>query len=583
MSDYIFSTKPQPANFLGECLQSIYKTTWREIREYHGVWGSLAVTSSCYRGFRPLETGSHIFLLLGGPILCFRDNRFLADADSDTGTRSVFKRWVLENRIKWDEDLSGPFTAILIDKMRCSAKVVTDLMSFIPVYACRKDAISFFGTHIDSLARAACESNNYDHVSLADFILTDRVTYPYTAYEKVQQLPPSAITTIDNPGNLQSEEYWKPQEKNPFNSLEDAAEYLREGVANYVSRATEYTNEVAQFVSGGEDSRAIAGILPDDLKRNGFTFVDNTNREALIAKRVANIYGCTSTVRYRSKTHYLDIICEASSLVGTGHQYMHAHSLRFHDEFDLTGYDAVFGGFFADTLLKGHHIKKIKGQSKVPFLPEWKQPNHNPVGERFGSLGGYVKQSQRVAERQHDLYADLLRLRPKSASEWFHLYPCMHNDMPNFYSTRRLFRSYEPFMCKEAVKVGAAVPQGWKLNHRLFNVAMAPYLRPSRLVFHVDGRLPYYSWWANIPLQIFALSYRKLAERSGLGSGHQGSWADWEKIFTSKEWGDLVLKYQDESIQLKNILKDVRATDLLRSNTATRNQKINLMQVLATC
>lgn len=584
MSDYIFSTNPQAAGFLGKSLQAIYANDPPEYWEYHGEWGSLAVTRSHYRGFQPLETDRHIFLIIGGPVLCFRDNRFLVAEDSDTATRTVYKKWVLEGSIQWDEDLSGPFTAILVDKVRGGATIVTDLMSFIPVYTCRKETIGFFGTHVDSLAHAACESGKIDHVSLADFVLTDVVTYPYTAYENVQQLPPSTITNIDSTGNSKGEAYWKPAEENSFKSLKDAAEYLRKGVADYVSRVTEHMNEVAQFVSGGEDSRALAGVLPQHLKRDGFTFVDNLNREARIATRVADIYGCALTVGYRSKTHYLDIISEASRLVGAGHQYMHAHSLGFHREFDFRRYTAVFGGFLADTLLKGHHIRKFKGHGRVPFMPEWRQPSHNPVGERFRTLGRYIRQSPRVAERQKERHADLSRLRPNSASEWFRYYPCsMHNDMPNFYATRRLFRSYEPFMCKEAVKISAAVPQSWKLNRRLFNSAMAPYLRPSRHVLHADGRLPYYPWWANIPLQFGVWSYRILAKRVGWVTGHQAPWADWQEIFSSKEWRKLVLTYQGEANKLTNLLQGVSVEDVLKSDIATRNQKINALQVLASC
>lgn len=42
---------------------------------------------------------------------------------------------------------------------------------------------------------------------------------------------------------------------------------------------------------------------------------------------------------------------------------------------------------------------------------------------------------------------------------WFVLWPAsMRTTMPNFHSTRRLFRSYEPFLSHESVKTAACTP-----------------------------------------------------------------------------------------------------------------------------
>src|SRR5690606_4300889 len=105
---------------------------------FHGRWGSLAITQSHYRGFRPYENEHYLMVVIGGPVLYFRDNDFLVAEDSHEATEAIYKRWVLDGKIQWDEDLSGPFTILLIDKTRRSATVVTDLMAFIPVYSCQK-------------------------------------------------------------------------------------------------------------------------------------------------------------------------------------------------------------------------------------------------------------------------------------------------------------------------------------------------------------------------------------------------------------------------------------------------------------
>lgn len=68
----------------------------------------------------------------------------------------------------------------------------------------------------------------------------------------------------------------------------------------------------------------------------------------------------------------------------------------------------------------------------------------------------------------------------------------MRATVPNIYVNRRLFRSYEPFLGNGVVRISSAVPVGWKLNRKLFNRAMRPFLKQSRFIVHGDGWFPYY-------------------------------------------------------------------------------------------
>ena len=48
-----------------------------------------------------------------------------------------------------------------------------------------------------------------------------------------------------------------------------------------------------------------------------------------------------------------------------------------------------FGGFLSDTLLKGHHIKKIKGSGILPFLPQISRKNYPVSGLKFGKAANF--------------------------------------------------------------------------------------------------------------------------------------------------------------------------------------------------
>jgi len=581
MSDYLFSSVQQDPGFFAKQIKGIYHSNSPDVFEFHGPWGSLAVSKNLYNGFLPYETDQHLMAIIGGPLLYFQENKFLVEQDSHCGTQAIYERWILKDQMQWDEDLSGPFTIVLINKLKHTLHLVTDLMLFIPVYSCHKESSLYLGTHVDALAKACHEENNFDSVSLADFILNDVVTFPYTVYTNItQQQPSSEIIFADN--SWQSKPYWLPQEQQKFATLDQAAQYLREGIAGYISRVTKNMHEVAHFISAGEDSRALAGLLPNKLKRNSYIFLDHMNREGGIAGKVAAIYGAEFNVGYRSKTHYLDILSEATDLVGNGHQYIHAHSLGFDKEFKLAEYTAVFGGFLADTVLKGLNVKKFKGYGHLPFMPQIKSKKSNPCGLRFKKLADFIRYKDLVKGRQEERYRQIKKLRPTSADEWFHFYPAsMCKEFPNLYVTRRLFKSYEPFMCKEVIKVSAAVPTSWKLNRRLFHKAMKPYLKPSKWQLHADGRLPYFSWWANMPLQFIIWFYRHIAKRVGLIRGNQGPWGDWQELFNSSQWKKAVQDYTTKNSQLAKKISNKSLEEILLSDKSTTAQKTNILQLLS--
>lgn len=581
MSDYLFTSAAITASSLSKSLAAIYTSAPPESQEYHGPWGTLAVTQGHYHGFRPYENDQHLMVVIGGPVLYFRDNDFLVEEDSSAATESIYNRWVVDGNIQWDEDLSGPFTILLIDKQDKAVTVITDLMAFIPVYSCEKAGEIYLGTHVDALANAAGEQNSFDQASLADFVLNDVVTYPYTAYENLRQLAPSSEVMFSAASSaLKVTSYWLPKEDNPYKTVQEAAEALRQGISGYVDRVTGKMTKVAQFISAGEDSRALSGMLPQWLQRDAFVFLDSMNREGRIAKRVAEAYGVNFNTGYRSATHYLEILPEATKLVGSGHQYFHAHSLGFDKKYKLANYSAVFGGYLSDSLLKAAFTRKLRGVGRFPFLPEFHlkgeaqtKPITSPLIE--GSVLDEV--NRRRAERFKAVKAE----RPITAHEWFVLRPAtMRVAIPNLYTTRRLFRSYEPFMCKEAVKISAAVPTAWKLNRRLFNRAMKPYLQKSKWLLHADGRLPYFSWWANMPLQFGVWLYRHVAKRIGLIKGNQGPWGDWVSNVKSPEWMEMVEQCREPSIPVDFLKEGVGIDEALVAGQLGVVGRVNLMQTV---
>lgn len=583
MSDFIFSNLRQAEGWLGENIQSIYQYDKPAVTEFHGDWGSLASSRNLYNGFQPIETGRHILTVIGGPVLYFTNNRFLTGNSQTAGTQAIYERY-LAGKMCWDEDLSGPFVVLVIDKLCQEVICVTDLMMFIPVYQHAQNGKLVLGTHADALAKNIEQVDALDFVSLADFILNGVVTYPYTTYKNLRQLHPSAIHSFKScDKKLQPAKpniYWLPKEINPYIQIKQAASALREGLQDYIKRVTENMTEVALFLSAGEDSRLIASLLPKRLKRDANIFLDSINREYRIAELVAKAYGINFHVAFRNATHYLDILPEASNLIGSGYQYTHTHSLGFHKSCNLSRYFGVFGGFLSDTLIKGLYVKKFKGYGLDPFLFQLEDKKSSPIYSKImknseslltGSIYGDL------IKRKIEHYKRIQGYRANSFKEWFNLWPIITKEIPYFSINRRLFCTYEPFMCKQAIKISTAVPTSWKLNRRLFHCMAKSLFEPTKYLPHGDGWLPYSPW--QIMSRVSIRLRRKVGKRIGLVKGNQGPWGDWKAVMESDAWENLVAT----SITYGKCLREIFYADvkqLIKSNILKREQKINLLQVL---
>ena len=586
MSDFIYSTTCRITGELACHIESIYHSVKPSVTEYHGAWGALAVSHNLYNGFQPLETDNHVVVVVGGPILCFQDNNFLTGDDTQEGTRAIFQRWI-NGDIKWDEDLNGPFVVLIVDKRNSDVFCITDLLMFIPVYKFEQDSVLILGTHIDSLADVSGQISEIDPVSVVDFILHDVVTYPYTVYSRICQCHPGAVhifSTVLQDGctHCKREIYWLPEEKNSFKNISEAGSALRRGLDDYVTSVTSCMTYVAQFISAGEDSRALAGLLPKHLKRDAFVFVDKQNRESRIAKEVAHVYRLNFYPKYRSKTHYLDILAEAADLIGTGHQYTHAHTLRFHDCCRLNKYDAVFGGLSSDALLKASYSNKTSKRYRLPFIPQLFLTGETRSQKIFNPLfkAGIMDEINRRRLKQ---LRKVQQFRPKTAHEWFVLWPAtMRASSPNLYCNRRLFRSYEPFMANPVVKISAAAPTSWKLNRRLFHKAVRSYLVPSKWILHPEDHFPYFPWWANGIVQFVIRVGRGMKKRVGLieSRGNQGPWGDWSYIFNSKNWQDAINQNKEGFKVIKNCFVENDVNIVFACKQLNDVQKVNLLQVL---
>lgn len=563
MSDFLFTSKQQQKGILTNYLKSIHLQDPPDCFEYHGSWGSLGVLYNHYYGFNPYEDEQYLLAVIGGPILKFSGApSFSKTMPQNAKTMAVLRKWKKNGGIIWDKDLSGPFAIICIDKREGKTEIVTDMMSFIPVYQAATgngDKEVVIGTHVDVVAEIHGRNRELDEISLVDFLVNNTVTFPYTLYKDMTQIPPATITLVEKGKINRSQEnnYWLPFENNRFSTLREAAYALRMAMQASIQDICENHEDIGVLLSGGEDSRAVLAAIPKEIKKTGYVLVDSHNRESKTAEKIAAIYDADFEIGYRSPTHYLEQLKECSRLIGIQNEFIHMHAYGFHKKFGFSNHDAILGGLLSDAFIKGNQISVQKSRLKgIEILPtkikgnslvELKEIRNCVTKKEFTNVHNrslfYESFVDGVFHRRQKHLEIIKGFRPTTSAEWFNLWPISQDrDICNFVGNRRLFRSFEPFMSLECLKVAASVPQVMKINRRLFQKAMRPFMAASWYVPHsVHGFFPFCSRLQNIPLVRMVKLFRKISSRIKKDfNNNQGPWPNWSSVVKTERMHELI-------------------------------------------
>ncbi len=582
MSDFIFCTQSSKRGSVARALKSIYLEDTPEVVVYDGEWGCLAITPNLYYGFAPYETEKDLVIILGAPVPDFVDNQVPTEGDT-SGTRIILDRLLNNPQTKWDSTANGPFVIFWLNKQNGSVQVVTDLMAFIPVYEVNvANQPSIIGSHVDVVARVAGLDGLYDPISGADFVMNGYVTYPFTFYTHIRQLEPGSIHewAFHPSKNYKKINYWTPEEYYPYSDISKAGNAIREALKKYIYSVTNGFSRIASFISGGEDSRVIMALMPEKCERNGYIFLDSFNREGKIAQKAAESYGAKFYYFKREFDHYINSWPFCCALSGHGHDLLHVHNYPFHKICNLMQYPAVFGGYFADALLKGTRIRKHVLSALVPFFPKIKDNGFSQKNSI--SYDVIQKHDQQEIEHRHwSHYKRIREIRPDSADEWFELWPASMNlTMSYFNGNRRLFRSYEPFLDNDVVKISSTIPQRWKLNRRVFYAMAKPLLRNTKHLLHSQGWMPYYPWYLNFFIHGSTVVARRFMSMAGVeNKGSQGPWADWRRLFSSKKWKNFQKSLCRAGVEPLAVFTE-SIEKLMNGTRLTQIQKLHLLQVL---
>ena len=466
-----------------------------------------------------LRSETHTTLVLGNPVVSLPG---LSRAPLFVGER----RRLLHHRLASPnfsaaDVLDGGFTVFVVEHVTGLARLITDRFSFIPQFrALERAGGVVFGTHPDAVAQAAAVANDVDLVAAADLVANLTCTFPFTVYERVEQLESGAVYELPpNRAPSAPRIYWQPREENTFRSLGECAAELRSAVCSSVDASCTGIDKAGVLLSGGEDSRAVLAAVPATTAVGAYIYAEWESREVRIARAAASAYGASLRVGLRAADHYTAGFERTASLVGSNHLFMDVHGYGLHQRLGLDGLPVVLGGLSADSLLKATYA-----------------PGKRPEQFRSPRLSNLREELLREVDvRRNTFRHRLLELRPESADEWLQLWPfSMRKHGGNVDGNRRLFRVHEAYHASAVLAVAAAAPVAWKRHRRVYHRALRPLFARSMFIPHAEYRFPYFNRLGNallMPGLTIARGVRALATRE-VRARHR-PWPRWSTLINA--------------------------------------------------
>ena len=280
-------------------------------------------------------------------------------------TQEVDNRFVeIKNRTKSCADLiahhglrivprlSGAFCLIAIDHHKKETHLIADRLGIRPLFMWQDDQQLLFATELKGLMPAFGQNLPLDTVAIAEQLIYGVHFKGRTWVDGVSRLQPSSILTISGEGRITHKSYWTYQynHEGTQRSVADYAEEFSAHLKTAVQRCTLGNQRIGLFLSGGYDSRSVAGHLPLNTGYPTFTFGEPDCRDMQIAPVLAKRLGLRHIPLPEAHPYLTPTIEPATYRIEGLLPFSNVTSVQFHEriaaEVDiiLTGFLGEFSG-----------------------------------------------------------------------------------------------------------------------------------------------------------------------------------------------------------------------------------------------
>jgi asparagine synthase (glutamine-hydrolysing) len=426
--------------------------------------------------------------------------------------KAIYKKY-LSGGIGELEKLNGNFVVLVVDAGKSVVYIITDRCGMFPCYCLAvNQRPHVIGSHPDIIAAETNQPQDWDFVSIAEFLMTGKVSFPHSYYNRIKALDSGSIHEVRfSEGNvlrLSSKKYFEFNFNIDHNISEwDLAEELASAFRKAVNRRT-----LPQFghtgisLSGGLDSRTLLCSADDRSNISAFSFYDEENPEFRIAKQIAQKAGVKFIPLKRAFDHYADSAEMGVRISGGMGNFGNNHYLGFRSSLSENGIKNILTGCYCDyffkTLALDIHLNKYTRIEKLSKYQDayyhehlsFDTPYAGQAGERLNAIFseeqrndlsavGYLK---RQARRTFPILREadnMQRLIPQRVMPWY--LPIVDNDIvdvylkipPQYKLNTSLFSKMASMQCGEAIAKIPNANTGLRVNASLASLTVSLYKR----------------------------------------------------------------------------------------------------------
>jgi asparagine synthase (glutamine-hydrolysing) len=422
--------------------------------------------------------------------------------------------------------VNGGAVVVIHDPNGQQIHLVTDLCGVGPCFIGEGSVVS---SHPDFLARVTGAAQDWDRTSLAELLLTGRVSPPHSYYRGVRAIGANRVLTWSH-GEGACERQLSPAPDTPdFDGAteEELAGELTAALGRAVERRTDVRlGRTAVALSGGLDSRAILCSTPRGRVFAVSTF-DRENAEFRVARRIARACGVELVPLPRDFEHYGNAAELAVRISGGMGDFGSAHFLGFRARLRELGVDHLVTGCYFDYLFKALALdtstsRWLRRERLGPFRVE----SYLPHFDSATPLARLVRERLEAGSQafRSDLSsAGRFRL---AAARTFPL--AAEGDNMQRIVTQKMIGWHAPAVDPEVMAIYRRVPPEMRLNRSLF----------KRVVRRICGERLRWVPDANTGLPVgappwlegihrYRVALRRRRERGSRSIVTQESWPNW--------------------------------------------------------
>ena len=247
-----------------------------------------------------LSEDGQVSVILNGEIYNYRELR--ADLESrghhfrSASDTEVLPHLYEEYGARMVEHLNGMFAFAVWDARRRRLFIARDRFGEKPLYWGVFDNTLLFASEPKVLLAHPSVQPTLNLNALRQYLSFDYVPAPLSIYEGISKLPAAHTLTVED-GRVRVEPYWRLSYKTaqPVPSEEEAAERLRELLAESVRLRLVSDVPLGVLLSGGVDSSTIAALAvrasSETVKTFSISFAESSFDESAYARAVAKFLG----------------------------------------------------------------------------------------------------------------------------------------------------------------------------------------------------------------------------------------------------------------------------------------------------